>query len=457
MIETLNPATGNVLATYAVHTRAEQSARLETAVTAFGKWRDTTMARRAELLGGVASLLVERTEALAQLMTAEMGKPITQARAEVQKCAWVCRHYAEHGAAALASRSVETDASESHVRFDPLGVVLAIMPWNYPLWQVMRFAAPTLMAGNTGLLKHASGTTGCGVALEQLFADAGAPSGVFAHVRASNDDVAAMVADRRLAAVTLTGSVRAGRAVGRLAGENLKPCVLELGGSDPLLVLPGADIGQAVDGAMVGRFLNNGQSCIAAKRFIVVDELHDAFVDLLSARVRAQTVGDPLDERTDIGPMARVELATELEEIRQATRDAGAVAAVKGGQRADAFGDPSAWFEPCLLTGVTPGMRAFDEETFGPLAIVARARDVEHAVELANESEFGLGASVWTEDVSLAEGLLPHIDAGCVSINGAVKSDPRLPFGGVKDSGYGRELSVEGIRSFVNIKSVWIR
>lgn len=451
-ITTVNPATGEPIATYETHTDAEVDATLDRALEAYASWREVPFGERARHLRALADRLEGDATRWASLMTQEMGKPLAQAEAEANKCAWVCRYYADLGEQLLAPRPIETDASDSHVRYDPLGAVLAVMPWNFPFWQVMRFAAPSLMAGNVGLLKHASGTTGCAIALEELFASAGFPEGTFAHLRMTNEQTTELIADSRIAAVTLTGSVGAGRAVAGAAGAALKPVVLELGGADPLLVLPGADLDAAVDGAMTGRFQNNGQSCIAAKRFIVVRGLHQAFLDRLEERVRALRVGDPHDAETDVGPMSSAGLAADLDDQLRRSVDAGARLVVDGGRRGE-----TAWFEPALLDGVEPGMPAFDEEMFGPVAAVTVAEDVEHAVELANTSDFGLGATVWTEDVELARSIVPRIESGHVSVNGIVKSDPRLPFGGVKDSGIGRELSAEGIRAFMNVKTVWVR
>lgn len=451
--ETLNPATGAVLERYRLHDAAACDDVLDRAHEAARAWRETPFATRAALLERVAASLEADAPAWAARMTAEMGKPLAQARAEVLKCAWVCRYYAEHGAAMLAPEPIATDASSSAVHFDPLGVVLAIMPWNFPLWQVLRCAAPTLMAGNVVVLKHALNSSGCAAALERLFAASGAPDGVFLHLRLDNEATEACIADDRIAAVTLTGSVGAGRAVASAAGAALKPVVLELGGADPLIVLPDAALEAAVDVAMTSRFQNNGQSCIAAKRFIVCRALADAFTQALCARVRALVVGDPTDEATDIGPMARVDLAQTLQRQVERSLALGAHCAVVGGQRAP----DSAWFEPIVLTNVTPGMPAFDEELFGPVAVVIVAEDEDDAVMLANDSRFGLGASVWTACPEAGARVADRLEAGCVAVNGLVKSDPRLPFGGIKDSGVGRELGVPGIRAFTNAKSVWTR
>jgi succinate-semialdehyde dehydrogenase/glutarate-semialdehyde dehydrogenase len=381
------------------------------------------------------------------------GKPITEARGEVAKCAWACRYYVENAEQFLAREPVETDASRSWVSYEPLGPVLAIMPWNFPLWQVIRFAAPALMAGNVGLLKHAPDVPGCAQALEALFTDAGYPQGVFQNLAIDNERTAAVIADPRVRAVTLTGSVGAGRAVAAAAGAALKPSVLELGGSDPCIVLADADLDEAVEGAMIGRFLNSGQSCIAAKRLIVEDAVHDAFVDKLTAAIDRLVIGNPMDDATQIGPMAREDLRGALHDQVWRSVAAGAEL-VRGGKP---WGDSGWFYEPTLLIGVTPGMAAFDEETFGPAASVVRARDLDHALELADDTTFGLGASIWTADVERALGVAHRIASGHLSINGIVKSDPRLPFGGVRDSGYGRELSRAGMLAFVNARATWVK
>ena len=450
---TVNPATGAELTPYMLHTEAELDDALDRAHEASRAWASSPFATRAALLGAVAATLESAASEWASLMTAEMGKPLAQAEAEVHKCAWVCRYYAEHGAGMLAPEPVATDGTTSAIHYAPLGVLFAIMPWNFPLWQVLRCAAPALMAGNVVVLKHAKNSTGCAVALEALFASAGAPDGVFVHVRLDDASAEAIIADDRIAAVTLTGSVGAGRAVAAAAGAALKPCVLELGGSDALIVLADADVEAAVDAAIRSRFQNNGQSCIAAKRFIVCRAVADAFTRALCERVAALVVGDPLDAQTDLGPMARVDLATQLQDQVARSIAAGAHVAVAGGQR-----EPNqAWFDPVVLTGVRPGMPAFDEELFGPVAAVVVAEDEDDAVTLANDSRFGLGGSVWTSCPEAGNRVANRLEAGCVAINGMVKSDPRLPFGGVKDSGFGRELGVPGIRAFTNVKSVWTR
>ena len=451
---TRNPSNGDFLQRYLWHSEEERDALLDAALEAHAGWRETPLSVRARLLTELGRRLEAGREEDARLMAREMGKPLAQARAEIDKCAWACRHFAEHGAAALAPLAIATDADKSGVRFDPLGVVLGVMPWNYPYWQVIRFAVPALLAGNTVVLKHAPSTTGCALRLEERFAEAGFPAGAFAHLRADEPAVAETIRDARVAAVTLTGSVAAGRAVAAVAGEALKPCVLELGGSDVFVVLDDADLEAAADAAVLARFQNTGQSCIAAKRFLVHASVHDAFVDALATRVRALRVGDPMDEATEVGPMAREDLTLVLDEQARASVDAGAREVVSGG--ADRT-RPGAWFAPTLLVDVAPGMPAFDEETFGPLAAVTRVESLDEALVLANMSRFGLGASFWTADVASAEAAMGQVDVGHVSINGIVKSDPRMPFGGIKDSGYGRELGPHGVRAFTNPKSYWVK
>jgi succinate-semialdehyde dehydrogenase/glutarate-semialdehyde dehydrogenase len=381
-----------------------------------------------------------------------MGKPIVQALAEVEKCAWCCEYFAHHAQALLADRVVQSNAAQSAIAFRPLGVIFAIMPWNFPYWQVFRAAAPALAAGNAIVLKHADSTTRCALEIEKLFADAGAPKGLFTTLLIENEVADTRIADARIAAVTLTGSERAGVAVASAAGNALKKCVLELGGSDPFIVLGDADVDLAVEFAVKARFQNNGQSCIAAKRFIVEDGLYDRFVQSFAEAASRQRIGDPMDPQTQLGPCARNDLRDAL--ARQITGTvSGGGRIVTGGKPVDRSGF---FFEPTIVADVNAGMPMFDQETFGPAAAVTRARDAAHAIELANDSTFGLGANIWTRDVDRATHMAAEIESGLVFINGMVASDPRLPFGGVKRSGYGRELSEFGIHEFVNIQTVWV-
>lgn len=452
-LESINPTTGDTIKAYDAFSDAEVDQVLDASIAAFSEWRNVPMAQRAELMHRAADVLREGVQEFAELLTTEMGKTISSARAEVQKCAWGCDFYADRAADMLAPRLIDTDATLSMVRYDPLGPILAIMPWNFPFWQVFRFAAPYLMGGNTGLLKHSANTQGSALAIEQIFERAGFPPNVFRTLVVESSAIEAVIKDERVRGVTLTGSERAGRAVAKAAGEALKPSVLELGGSDPFIVLEDADIDEAVEGAIKSRLMNNGQSCIAAKRFIIVDAVHDTFVDKYKVAMESQRMGDPMDEETDMGPQARQDLRDELHS--QVTRSIKAGAKlVTGGALPDG---PGFFYPPTMLTHVEPGVPAFDEEVFGPVAAVIRARDEAHAIELANTSSLGLGASLWTGDMKRALGLVPHIESGHVAVNGIVKSDPRLPFGGIKNSGYGRELSDEGIKEFMNAKTVWIK
>jgi succinate-semialdehyde dehydrogenase/glutarate-semialdehyde dehydrogenase len=384
-------------------------------------------------------------------MAQEMGKPVTAGRAEVEKCAWVCRYYADHGAEQLADQPIAADRDKSYVHHEPLGVVLAVMPWNFPLWQVFRFAAPGLMAGNAALLKHASNVTGCSVAIEELFVAGGAPEGLFRSLKVGSRSVERVLENPLVRAATLTGSVPAGAAVAETCGRLLKKTVLELGGSDPYVVLADADVEAAAATCAASRLINSGQSCIAAKRFVVVDDVHDDFVEAFVAQMEAAVVGDPMDERTTVGPQAQVALRDELHDQVERSLAQGAKLLL-GGQLPTA---PGAWYPPTVLAGVTPDMVAGEEELFGPVAAVMRAADEGDAVRIANTSRFGLGAAVFTRDVERGERIAAEeLDAGCCFVNDLVASDPRLPFGGVKDSGYGRELSHLGIREFVNQKTV---
>ncbi|HZP42132.1 MAG TPA: NAD-dependent succinate-semialdehyde dehydrogenase [Candidatus Binatia bacterium] len=451
-IESRNPATGELLERFPEALEADVEAALAAAEAAFAGWRRRSFEERAARLREAARVLRSRKAAYARTMALEMGKPVAQGEAEVEKCAVACDHYAEHGARLLAEEPHPSDARRSWVRFDPLGPVLAIMPWNFPFWQVFRFAAPGLMAGNTGLLKHASNVPRCALAIEEVFRDAGFPSGVFRSLLVGSAAVSRLIADPRVRAVTLTGSDRAGSEVAMHAGRALKKTVLELGGSDPFIVLADADLDRTARAAADARLVNSGQSCIAAKRFVVVDAVADRFVERFVAEMQARRVGDPLARATEVGPQARTDLRDDLH--------GQVVASVERGARVVLGGEvppgPGAFYPPTVLVAVEPGMPAFDDETFGPVAAIVRARDEAHAIALANASQFGLGASLWTTDVERGARLAAEIESGLVFVNGVVHSDPRLPFGGVKRSGYGRELAEYGIREFTNVKTVWV-
>jgi succinate-semialdehyde dehydrogenase/glutarate-semialdehyde dehydrogenase len=451
-IRTINPATGETIHDHAPHSHEQVERILNAGREAFLAWRALGFGGRAEIIGRVAAHLRKHKSSFAEIATREMGKPIVEAEAEIEKCAWACEYFAEHAAAFLADELVETSAAKSYVAFRPIGTVLAIMPWNFPYWQVFRFAAPGLMAGNVAVLKHAGIVTGCSLEIERIFEVCGAPEGVFGTLLVPGSAMDRIVGDHRIAAVTLTGSEGAGSAVASVAGKMIKKTVLELGGSDAFIVLADADLDLAAATAVKARFQNDGQSCIAAKRFIVEDAVYDDFLARFVAKTEELVVGDPMDRAIQLGPLAREDLREAI--ARQVDESvARGAKLVLGGKRVDR---PGFFYEPTIVGDVTDAMPLFREETFGPAAAVIRARDAEHAIGLANDSSFGLGGNLWTRDIPRAEKLAERLECGNVFINGMTASDPRLPFGGVKRSGYGRELSAYGIKEFVNVQTVWI-
>lgn len=452
-IASVNPATGETLKTFTPLDAEAIAHKLNLAQAQFEQYRHTTFEQRGQWMRAAAEILEAESDRFAQLMVTEMGKPIKQARAEAQKCAWVCRFYADKAAEFLADVPVETPASRSFIRYAPLGIILAVMPWNYPFWQVFRFAAPTLMAGNVGLLKHASNVPQCALAIEEIFHRAGFPEGAFQTLLVTSDPIASLIADDRIKAATLTGSESAGASLAAAAGKQIKKTVLELGGSDPFIVLESADLEKAASTAVAARMLNSGQSCIAAKRLIVVDAVADEFAKRLVEKFQQLVVGDPTHEETEVGPLATPSILEELAHQVQATIDAGAKVLVGGKPLAER---PGNFYPPTILTEIPPDSPANQEEFFGPVALLYRVSDLDAAIKLANATPFGLGASAWTTNPQQRDRLIDEIEAGAVFINALVKSDPRLPFGGIKRSGYGRELSQQGIHEFVNIKTVWV-
>jgi acyl-CoA reductase-like NAD-dependent aldehyde dehydrogenase len=452
LIYSINPATEEVVAMFEPFSPARIEAAIAGAARTFKGWRKTSFADRAAHLRAAGSFLRQDKTRLAGIITTEMGKPLAESQGEVEKCAWVCDYYAENAERFLRDDPRDSSASESYVQYMPLGPVLAVMPWNFPFWQVFRFAAPALMAGNTALLKHASNVTQCSLAIEQIFRDAGFPPGCFSSLVIPGSQVGDVIDDPRISAATLTGSEGAGSEVGARGGRALKKTVLELGGSDPFIVLEDADLDTAVEIGVKARYLNAGQSCIAAKRFILVDSAYAAFESRFAQRVAALKVGDPTDHSTQVGPLARSDLREVLEKQVRDSVERGA-RLLCGGTRRPGRGF---FFNPAVLSGVSPDMPAACEEVFGPVAALIRARDCSEAIRIANNTPYGLGSSIWTTNLNRARRLARDIEAGQVFVNGAVASDPRLPFGGVKRSGYGRELSEYGIREFVNIQTVWI-
>jgi succinate-semialdehyde dehydrogenase/glutarate-semialdehyde dehydrogenase len=453
-VESINPTTGEILKEYDEMTPEEIAATIEKADRAFASWRKTSFGERAEQMRAAGRVVREKTDEYARLMADEMGKPLAEGRAEAEKCAWVCEYYAENAEQFLAREEIQTEASRSFVSFEPLGVILAVMPWNFPFWQVFRFAAPGLMAGNTGVLKHSSNVQGCALAIEAVFREAGFPDDVFRTLVIGSRLVDQAIEHPKVRAVTLTGSTPAGRAVASRAGELLKKTVLELGGSDPYVILEDADLGPATEACVSSRLINGGQSCIAAKRFIVPGKIRGEFEKLFVERMKARRMGNPLHDDSDVGPQARSDLRDELhgqvvESIEKGAR------CLLGGEVPDM---PGAFYPPTVLTDVAKGMPAYDDELFGPVAAIIPVRDEEEAIRVANDSVFGLGAAVFTGDAARGKEIAARqLEAGCCFVNAFVRSDPRLPFGGVKESGYGRELGQYGIKEFVNIKTVYVQ
>lgn len=450
----IDPATGETVASFTEMEESEVQSRLARAESAQKEWAKQSVAQRAGPILTLRRIMLEKIQALSSMITREMGKPASQARSEIEKCAWGCEYYAEHGEDFLKPEFIDISVTKSMVVFKPLGVILAIMPWNYPFWQVFRFAIPALTAGNGVVLKHASNVFGCARSIEDLFATAGFPKGLFQSVMVDQSMTTRLIQDPKIAAITLTGSVRAGRAVAAEAGKALKKCVLELGGSDPFIILEDADVDKAVEVGLTSRFLNTGQSCIAAKRFIVVESRREEFEKKLLEKVRGMKTGAPMEEGVFIGPMARKDLRDELHQQVEASVKNGAKLLL-GGDKPKGKG---AYYPPTVLSEVKAGMPAYSEELFGPVAAILPVKDEAEAIRVANDTDFGLGASLWTRDTAKGERIAREgIEAGSVFVNGMTRSDPRLPFGGIKNSGYGRELSLFGIREFTNIQTVVIQ
>src|ERR1700730_17230556 len=452
-IASINPASGETLKTFDPLSETQIDEKLQRAAETFATYKRTSMADRAGWMLRAAEIFEADKGDFARLMTIEMGKPIKGAVGEAEKCAWVCRYYAESAGQHLADKLIATDAEKSFVRFQPLGPVLAVMPWNFPFWQVFRFAAPALMAGNVGLLKHASNVPQCALAIEDIFQRAGFPVGAIQTLLVGSHTVERILEDRRIVAATLTGSEPAGRSVAGIAGKQIKKTVLELGGSDPFIVMPSANLDEAVTTAVKARTINNGQSCIAAKRFIIATEIYGEFERLFVERMKSLSIGDPLKESTDIGPLATAQILEDLDEQVKTSVASGAPI-LTGGKKLEGRGN---FYEPTVLANIPKDSPAYCEELFGPVALLFRVNNIDEAIQLANGTSFGLGSAAWTNDQHEQDRFIDELEAGCVFINGMVASDPRLPFGGIKNSGYGRELGEFGIREFVNIKTVWVK
>ncbi|WP_299820357.1 NAD-dependent succinate-semialdehyde dehydrogenase [uncultured Pontibacter sp.] len=451
-IESINPATGEIIKTFKADSPSEVKAKIEAAEKAFKSWRETSFDERAKYMRKQADILEQEAEKYGRIITLEMGKPLKDAIAEVKKCAKACRYYADNAADFLKDEIIETDASKSMISFEPLGAVLAIMPWNFPFWQAYRFLAPALMAGNVGLLKHASNVPQCALAMEEIVRESGFPADVFQTLLIGSKEVEAVIENPIVKAVTLTGSEGAGAQVAGIAGREIKKTVLELGGSDAFIVLEDADLDKAAEIAVKSRMVNTGQSCIAAKRFIVVESIADAFLEKMKTKMSSLKTGNPLTEEADYGPLARKDLAEDLEKQVKASVEKGAEIVLDGGRN----GDDSAYFKPMILKNVKPGMPAYEEEMFGPVAAVMVVKDEDEAIKIANDSRFGLGGAVWTQDKERGLRVARKVETGAMFVNALVASTPEMPFGGIKKSGYGRELSYLGIREFVNQKSIWV-
>ena len=454
MIKSINPSDLQVIKTYNQMQPSELIKIIDLADKAFEDWKTISFSARSKLMLKAADVLKKNKEEYSKLMTLEMGKPVNQSRAEVEKCAWVCEYYAENAEKFLSDELITTDASKSFVTFQPLGVVLAVMPWNFPFWQVFRFAAPSLMAGNSGILKHASNVSGCALAIEEVFREAGFPKNLFKTILVPSSEMESVIKNEKIKAVTLTGSVPAGKSVAKTAGSVLKKTVMELGGSDPYVILEDADLEMAVETCVTARLINGGQSCIAAKRFIVVEKIYNEFEKLFVEKMKSKKMGDPFDESNDLGPQASVSLRDDLHKQVEKSIKLGAELLL-GGKIPEIKG---AYYPPTVLSNVKKGMPAYDEELFGPVAAIINSKDETEAIKIANDTIFGLGAAVFTSDMKRGEKIAKEkLQAGCCFVNAFVKSDPRLPFGGIKESGYGRELSAFGIKEFVNIKTIYIK